>query len=420
MGKKFCGIFTIILCVILISAFLAGCRGCKALFDRPSASDCIPSEIGSPEGLWLYKRNTRTRTDGSEKEELITDIVSPSGKEYLSDQWSICRYYYVTKANKVLFVITASDEIFLYGYDYKNKAGTALYDLPSTDVMCCWGDEKIFVQCERLALLFDYDLNLLFSDEHSYKFKDGILYSEGWNGNSSFFWYYLNGLHKLTLPLNKSNCDIRVLGEYIYVIYNETIVAINMYTESVTSFDVFDTTFDTDKYGSSRRIFEKFYQNDNELYVFSVTYKYLLNDPDEETDWFYELHKITNDKAELAYDFGSARWGAVMNVYENSLYFQVDRGGQKRYIHYYRYDIGTGKISEIKKSEYRETPKTDNKQVKKVGEYEFYTSSTAFGHGAWGEPVGYFYYLNRKHGDKIEVMQYSNYNDDFFDDICEF
>ncbi len=411
----------------MLAVMLAGCN----LPKRKTAAECIPSEIGAPEGFWLYKRNLRMRTDGSEKEELVTGFISPDGTEYGTDGWYIYNYKYITEANKVLFVIKTDKDTVLYGYDYKNKTGESLHVLPSEKVFIQYANGRIFVSYEYFSLLMDYEFNILYADEESGDalsygtFAYGIAYRQWFSleDNCSYFVYYTDKIHRVTMPLDRTFKKITVNGDYIYAIHSESIVAINMKTESVTPLTVFDTTYDPNKYSKSRRIFEEYYFNGDDIYVFSVVYRYILNDPNEETDWFYELHKITGSNAELVYDFGSARWGAVMQIYENNLYFQVNRGGKKRYIYYYQYNPQTGKMNSIKEKKYHETPIVKQDNVKRVGEYEFYITYEPWGYsGFLTAPEGYCYYLMRKHGDKSEVMQYTfNTSErDFYDDICEF
>ena len=420
MKNRFYKLFVIILFVVLITAMLVG-SGCVEPDRRETAEDCIPSEIGSPEGLWLYKKNMRMRTDGSESEELITTVITPSGNECKINNWTIYHYEYISEAQKILFVVTASNEIFLYGYDYKNKQGTALCDLPTKKVSISYENNRIYVKCDSLGLLYDYDFNLL-SDEIIGDFSDGIVYIHTRYIDYDCFRWWANGIHTLNLPINPNGVKIRICGDYFYLFYyDSSIVAVNMYTEEFTRFDVFDTSFDPQKYSGARRMFENIYFNGTDLYVFSVIYKDLLKNPDE-TDWFYELHKITNDKAQLIYDFGSARWGAVMHVYENNLYFEVKHVGNLN-IKYYCHNTKTGKTSLIPKSSYHTTPTTINRvDTKKiVGKYEFYITSVSWGYsGFMSAPAGYCYYLMRKHGNKEEVMQYSFEHSYFYDDICEF
>lgn len=423
MSKKFYQVFVRILFAVLITALLI-CSGCVEPDRRETAEDCIPSEMGSPEGLWLYKGNLRMRTDGSGSEDLITSVVSPSGNEYGKNDWKIKSCNYITEAQKILFVITAPDEIFLYGYNYKNKQGNALYDLPSTKINMSYANNRIYVKCDTLGLLYDFDFNLL-SDEIDGGYAEGIVYKHSHGKDCNYFKWWSNGIHNIILPMNAYSPEVKIYGDYIYLCYaDDSMIAVNMHTEEFTKFDVFGTSFDPKQYSSARRIFESFYFNGTDLYVFSVIYKHLLKDPDE-TDWFYELHKITNNRAELIYDFGSARWGALMQVYENNLYFQVKRGGRESNIYYYCHNTKTGKTSEISKSDYHTTPTTTAatkvNNAKIVGEYEFNTTSVGWGYsGFMSAPAGYCYYLIRKHGNKEEVMQYSFDHAYFYDDICEF
>ena len=46
---------------------------CKSVEPRYE-SEVIPDSLGAPEGLWLYKGNLRSRTDGTEEEALLTSL----------------------------------------------------------------------------------------------------------------------------------------------------------------------------------------------------------------------------------------------------------------------------------------------------------------------------------------------------------
>ena len=59
-----------------------------------SEIDVIPDTLGTSEGLWLYKGNMRSRTDGMEEEKLLTSLTVGE-EEYGAEDFTVVSYKYV-------------------------------------------------------------------------------------------------------------------------------------------------------------------------------------------------------------------------------------------------------------------------------------------------------------------------------------
>ena len=76
---------------------------CKSVEPR-SVAEVIPASLGEEEGLWLYKGNTRPRTDGTEEETLLTS-VTVGETEYGEEDYKIIRYKYVSGTFEIFYIL---------------------------------------------------------------------------------------------------------------------------------------------------------------------------------------------------------------------------------------------------------------------------------------------------------------------------
>ncbi len=443
-------IIFLILVVVFAILPLSGCNDNRAA----TAEELIPNsdELGAPDGLWLYKDSFRYRTDGTEVECLFHSI-SAYGATYARDRIHVDEYVYDTDSHKAMFSVIFDCEKNeskrgLYLFDYENKTGKYLCDVPYERVTLvesdglfvaafyddCNGDDRLV--CEYL---FDSDGNLLCDDIRG-TFQDGILYElhdvrlDDGTKYLRVDWYY-NGRHALNIPGSiGSSFDMETHGDWMYFIDvgNEPIFAIEKNTEEYSLFDdAFDIKRNTSKYVEEyRHIENRFYYNDS-MYVFSVVYR-IIDRGDEnregKDEWWWYLHRIDGGTAKEECSFGEYRSGATLGVYKDKIYFN---GMKYSWIvqRKFRYDPVTRKTKKISVLSYHKgyipalpsnKPSSGNKIV---GEYEFYVSSRAYGYsGFLTAPMGHCYYLMRKHDGKTEIMQYTfDYIEaHFYDDICEF
>lgn len=439
--------------IMLVVAFailpLVGCNDNRA----KTAEELIPSaeDMGEPEGLWLYKGSFRYRTDGTEVECLFDSIVA-DGATYTRDQIHVDEYIYDTDSHKAMFSVVFDYEKNdskrgLYLFDYENKTGKYLCDVPYERVTFIESNGLFLVSFyddnsyNRLVCkyLFDSDGNLL-CDDIIGTFRDGILYELSCDrlddGTECLRvdWYY-NGRHTLNIPgEGRSHAEMETHGDWMYFIDqgDTPIFAINKNTDEYSMFaDAFDIHRDENKYVEEyRHVENRFYYNDS-MYVFSVVYRIIYRGDENregKDEWWWYLHRIDGGTAKEECSFGEYRSGATLGVYKDKIYFNGRKFSwivQRKF----RYDPVMRKTKKISAMSYHKgyipEPSWNRSSDgnKTVGDYEFYVSSMAYGYsGFLTAPMGHCYYLMRKHDGKTEVMQYTfDYIEaHFYDDICEF
>ena len=408
--RKISAIVTALLCALPLLLIAVSCKS----VEPRSEVDVIPDTLGESEGLWLYKGNKRSRTNGTEEEQLLTSTTVGA------EEFKIVSYTYVRETSEIFYVIQIENDLRLFHYNYKTKQSSDLYDLPDTEEpskdLVKVSDSLVYV-AERA--IFSYNAELLY-DDYSGTLDGNIVY----NFKGKAFEYVMNGeKHVIELGASFSSRAYQRCGNYVYLLGSE-VYAINLDTQECTLLSVFNA--DDDMYLG----YDDYYYMDGSLFV--LTRRYSRNYNTDER--LFQFIRITGNSAELIYDFGAAI-DMRMRIDGSTVYLEKEVGERK--YQYVAYDGKTGKMKRASSKEYEKgkstsdltKPEKKSSIIKKmtVGEYTFYVDSIGY-----DDVPDYFmggshytktcYYLMRKYGDTEEFMQYSlNKNDGyFFDDICEF
>ncbi len=454
--KKWLAALIAIVTVFVCAFSLSACE------ERPTKEEVTPTALGGHEGLWLYRGNTRSRTDGSEREMLMTS-VTVGDKEYATEDVIIRDLYYATSAHKIFFVLSvinvenveskaasdaeSAEEHFLYLFDYELKTGKYICPLaaPATDIEIDNKNNMAYVENAAEKLLFDLEGNLLYSIHESIDYEEVYSYSLCGYSNGVFYssyrlarwvqvdeyeykpeynyyieWWEDGTTHVLETKSSFSASKAKVTKTHLYFWADRKVTSINLKTETVIENDFNDIHYSASSYVRATGSLMEIYYADDAVYVLSLAYLY-KNDEDYDNKYYFT--KISDEGSIVIETIDVAgNYGSEMNAYDGSLYIRICTNG-RGYNKYYRYDMKSGQWSRILKNAYHgesgENYSTDSKKV--VGEYKFYVTSREYGYSGfmWG-PEGYCYYLNREYKGETEIIQYSFNNSYFYDDICAF
>ena len=396
---------------------------CKSVEPRYE-SEVIPDSLGAPEGLWLYKGNLRSRTDGTEEEALLTSLTVGE-TEYGAEDFKIVSYQYISGTYEVFYIIQIESDCRLCHYNYFTKESSDLYDLPDTedpqDYKIKVSNSLVYVVNEgypHFGVIFSRTAELL--HENFYGELDGdCVYA---NKNNTFE-YYIKGGEKHAVPFDDLSYEVyQRCGKYVYLFGSKT-YAINLETEECTELSLFNAESDMEYR------FEDFYCVDGSLFVIILFYRRNSDNDDR----IYKFIRVTGGSAAVAYDFGDVPNGVTMLINGSTIY--LVKGDMGRWwTKYYAYDCKTGTTKKVSQKTVKSGKSTD--ELKKeaaatekelvVGEYSFYVTSIGYDRQS-GFMTSYYaktcYYLMRRYGSQEEeVMQYSldKNNGYFFDDIREF
>ncbi len=452
--KKWLAALIAIVTVFVCAFSLSACE------ERPTKEEVTPAVLGGHEGLWLYRGNTRSRTDGSEREMLMKS-VTVGDKEYATEDVIIRDLYYATSAHKIFFVLSvtnveneaasdveSAEEHFLYLFDYELKTGKYICPLaaPETDIEIDNKNNKAYVENAAEKFLFDLEGNLLYTTHESVPYEQ--VYNYGLCGYSSgVFYSYYRFVHWVEVEENQFEPEYnyyiewwedgkthvletqssfyaskaKVTKTHLYFWADRKITSINLKTETVLEYDFNDINYPAADYVRATGSIMEIYYADDSVYVLSLAYLY-KNDEDYDNKYYFT--KISDEACIVVETVNVAgNYGSEMHAYDGSLYIRICTNGHG-YNKYYRYDMKSGQWNRITKNNYHgadsgENYSTSHKKI--VGEYEFYVTSREYGYSGfmWG-PEGYCYYLNREYKGETEIIQYSFENSYFYDDICAF
>lgn len=447
--KKWFAVLMAIVTVFVCAFTLSACE------ERPTKEEVTPTVLGGHEGLWLYRGNTRSRTDGSERETLMTS-VTVGDKEYATEDVSIRDLCYATSVHKIFFVLSATnvestDENFLYLFDYELKTGKYVCTLkaPATYIEVDNKNKMAFVENAAEKLLFDLEGNLLYSVHESIDYEEVYSYSLCGYSNGVFYssyrlarWvqvdeyqyepeytYYLEWwedgtTHVLETRSAYQASDVHVTKTHIFLRSGGKITSINLKTETLLEHNFSVVDYSSSGYVDASASVMHIYYADDAVYVLSLAYLYKNK---EDYDNVYYFTKISDEGCIVLGTFDvPGNYGSEMHEYDGSIYIRLCTGGRgsRYYYKYFRYDMQSGQLSKILKNAYHGEGSgadysTESKKV--VGEYKFYVTSREYGYSGfmWG-PEGRCYYLNREYKGETEIMQYSFENSYFYDDICAF
>lgn len=420
-----------IIAAILFALPLLLFAACKPLEPRDEV-DVIPDTLGASEGLWLYKGNRRTRTDGTEEEKLLTSLTV-DGEEYGAEDFKIVSYLYVKGTCEIFYIILIGDDCRLCHYNYLTKDSSDLYDLPDTesprDYHMNASDSIVYTTNDtvRFGVIFSCTAQFMYEDFYG-TLNGDVVYRITGTGDEYVFEYIRDG-EKHTVV-----CDEAIryhsparYGNYFYC-FGTTAHAIDLEKEEWVALYTLQTP-DHEYYTSA----DRYYLNGS-LYVLTCAYS---RDHDND-DSFYRFIRITGASAKVEYDFGNAPYGIYMTINGSTFYFHKDaeRDIQNQF---FAYDAKKGSMKRITAGTYRRGKGQTTEELQEaaakaaaekdkelaVGGYTFYVDSIGYDKQS-GMFSSYYaktcYYLMRRNGDTEEFMQYSlNKNHGyFFDDIREF
>ena len=413
--KKFLKIIFSILFVVLTLIAACGCN-------LPSKEDVTPTELGAPEGLYLYNGNYRSLTDGSGAERLI-DKVQLGGTEYAAGEYSVEKHAYIRTAHKCYFVLSTEQSRWVYLFDYKEKSGKAVYSLPSDEgvYIAKSSNRYFYLETDSAHLLFDADGNML-CDRIDGLFDDDLLYAVD-EYERSYEWFY-NGKYHCVATEDAWFFDMRDyyrFGGYAYFLKKRSTVVIDLDTGELKMPEILNGE-ENFPYGNQYFLHgdknEYLYYADGTLYLLAVYYNDIPND--DAGEWHTYLYGIKDGEATMLHYFGNPRWGcSIIGVLDGKIYFKAGYNG--RYNSYYKYDIASGRTNKVRKVPDFKKSSTPSNYIK-VGEYEFFTESVQYTvpDGFLGFRFEDCFYLWRRKGKNKEIIQYSFDNGKFYDDICEF
>lgn len=415
MRKHFRKIAIIITAVLFVLPILLIAVSCKSVEPR-SVAEVIPASLGEAEGLWLYKGNTRTRTDGTEEEALLTSITVDE-TEYGEEDFKIIRYKYVRGTFEIFYIVQIEKDIRLYHYNYFTKASSDLYDLPDVENPSEYSiqvsNSLVYVSNKNYGVVFSRTAQLLYENFHGT--LDGeIVYRIAGND----FEYYIKDGEKHVVSLGGfvNQNDFVKNGKYAYI-FGSSVIAVNLETGEKATLSAFETESGNFHGADS-------YVTGGSLYVLANC---IRNRDTDDEERLYRFIRIKGTQTETIYDFGDVPYDVEMLVDGSTIYL-VKNARYARKTKYYSYDSKTGETDTVSKKTAKQGKSTDalkREQAEKteeitVGGYTFFVTSIGY------DDRGVFYdktcyYLMRKCGDLEEVMQYSlDMNRGYFyDDICE-
>ncbi len=406
------------LSAVIMAFSLIGCA-----VEPRSAADVIPESIGKPEGLWLYRGNVRMRTDGSQAENILSDIQI-NDVSYSKDDYSVCKSAYLAEEHVVFYIVELSDNArHIVRYDYKNKTTSHVYDISdiAEDDLCIqYSDEYYYVsdsQNER-GLLFSSTGELLC--DSIYGVLNGDLLHDGINNglaHYTFTWYKNGKVHSVESKVAgvAFSCrDMVYYNDYCYFLDARLPRVVDAVGGKLSDLNIKAD----DK--SAAVFVEDYYEYGGHLYLLTLHYEDDLH--------IYRLFDVYGSEARLVYNFGNgSHGGAKMKVNGSMMYFSLPYDG--RHVKYFSYNAATDKIKRVFSKDYTKGSSTQSASrtdiKKRVGEYTFYVDSIGYDDQPNMMGTSYTktcYYLMREHKGKSEIMQYSlNGNGGkFFDDICNF
>lgn len=394
-----------------------------------SEAEVIPDAMGKSEGLWLYKGNRRSRTDGTEAETLLS-TVTVGETAYGEDEFKVVSYAYARETSNIFYIIQIGEDCRLARYDYQTKLSSDLYDLPDVenprDYKIEISDSLAYVNMKNdetsFGVIFSNAAQLLYEDFCG-TLDGNIVYR--FSGEYAFEYYFGGEKHEITLDKNRSRNELQKSGNYFYLFSSSpacAAIVIDLEAEKTSYLSLFDTT--ADKY----RSYKDFYRLNGSLFVLTNTYD---NDKDKD-ERLYQFIRITGTSAEVAYDFGDVSYGVTMSV-DGDLIYLLQGSGRDYLKKYYAYDSVTGSIKRVGKRTFEkgkstETLKNEAEARQKelsINGYTFYVISIGYDDQPGLIGTHYTktcYYLMRRCVGAEEIMQYNlNKNDGyFFDDIREF
>lgn len=410
--------------MIILTAVVAAVAFCGCYKTR---QEVIPTNLGTPEGYYIYMGNTRSLTDGSNKERII-DVVELDGKTYSGDEYEIIKITYIQSAHAIFYVLSVDDVQYIYRYDYKEKTGVELSSV-------VWDEESeitvrdgfIYFNSSDKYLLYDVGGTLLCDSINGTLSSGGFLYTffSSYDNRGLLYcnikWFYKGAVHTVTKTQDffHSKYSYRY-DDYLYFLDYKNGLIIDM-----VSGEYYEPP-----------VLQENYSDYTKGYCIADGALFFLKENctrDESGNIIksqYSLYKADGTDVSIAkkLDDTYVRWD-IYGTKGRYLYLEaltpIDGYYNATYFSYY---IPTGVLKEM-----RDRPNLGNRNNSKtkslpnyirVGNYEFYTEAVQYKTGnvvgaGWPE-VKSCYYLWRRKGLSKVIMQYSFSGGYFYDDICEF
>lgn len=421
---------------VCVAVGLVGCMRQK--------EDCIPKELGTAEGLYVYYDNYRSLTDGTQTERLLNDVVI-DGVTYTADEYEIQSLKYMQSQKEIFYSLQAqkqgeAEKYVVWHYNYDTKQDGLLYEFEENSIFQTvveTSENYLYAYCYNgyggvmKGVLFDGDLNLI-SDEFEwerYRLKGDCVYDS--NPVEEFKWWK-NGQFGRVETVNRKVRTMTVTDNYAYLMYENEIFLIDTNTGEHKSY----TLGETEKINDCTVWKDRYYAADGEsCYFITSSQTTLTNVAYFSLQTGCKLYRLRGVEMTCIYTFAPAYEVRFKSFDKRCLNLEMERfethlirnDKVEDYSAYYDLEKGTFVMGKTQKAE---SIYTKHRRMT-VGKYEFYTSDLEYQDGAIWDPA-YCYYLHRVTDGKDEIMQYHFTKDDdlggydtrlrnpvLFDDICE-
>lgn len=397
LKKMLCAFFAV--CAASMACALSACRPM-----RFPEEDLEPTEFGGPDGLWLYRDNTRSRTDGSEKSDIL-DSVELGGTVYGADEYTITDINYVVETHEIFYTMRAAEHTHIYCYDYEQKTGEHVYTFPEEvdGVKAYFSDTYAYVRGEHVGALFTLDGEFVTDGFYGALLGDILYYIDNYGVLS----WYRDGATLCSDAADYKERYLHRFGNHLYFLEYKKAYCVDLETGESTWLAPLDS--DKDLY------YGDLHYTGDALYAV-LQYQGRING--EYGHWYY-LYRLRGADVKLVYEFGSGQYdnGVVLSYADDDrLYFHVGNDGYAGEI--VCYDMKKETVSRVERAP--SYPEPNNK--KRVGKYAFYVDEIKYSveGGLLGIEYRTRYYLKRDCDGKSDYMQCSDTDKKFFDDICEF
>ncbi len=406
------------LAVLVPALFCAACS-----VEPRTEADVIPESMGKAEGLFLYRGNMRSFTDGTEEETLLR-VVTVAEKECGENEFVIHSYRYVRETYEIFFILEVGEEFIVYHYNYLSKSSGMVCAIPTPedprDYCFSVSDMLVYLYDDRsgYGILFSRNAQLLYEGLNRGILDGDLLYK---TEDETFRWFMNGEYREVSLLAGDYVRESLRLGNYMYLLGKIGVYAVSLNTGEAAPLNGFDWN-------------EQWIYSDGVYEWGGKLYLLLKRIYDTANGRLYSkrFYMFSESNARLIYDFGDDDHSAEMRVNGEKIFF---RKSEQQGVKYYGYNTVTEEFRRVARGALRgsvspdELNKEENDENKelKVGSYTFYVTSKGYD----DEPdyfmggshyTKYCYYLMRRYGGKEEVIQYNlNKNGGyFFDDIREF
>ena len=370
--------------MVISIAFLT--LGCHFVLDP---EELIPTELGEPEGLFVYYNNYRSLTDGSQKEEILKEIVV--GEEtYSIEECEIFNIRYFADRKEIFYAIkTERDgEDYKYvfvKYNYDKKTYTFIKSFIGY-VNVFYSDYYICVRCgDRVTdgAVFDLEGNLIADGLRPYFLYENVLYDYSYN---VFYWWKDGKEFSINLQVSR----YYILKDYAYLFTPGELYIVNLNTGETVIKDI------GDEKACSFVSYKDPSTNTECGYVITYASWDRESGESESKCWklsgFYMEHVYTFDpKYEVSF------YGEISGT---TVYITMD-SPSSMYTNHAKFDVVKGEI--VRNYLIPPTINTPKQKSITVGEYYFYVDTRK-------TDTIYFvttcYYLHRVYQGKDEIVQY--------------